>query len=140
MEFSNIFKQYRSYISYAFFGVCTTLVNILTYGLLYYKLGINNSFSVIIAWGLAILFAFFTNKFFVFTSKSIKRMNKELVYFIFFRIITGIIDFLIMYVLVDCLNFLPLLWKVLSNIIVIILNFLFSNFFVFKGNNYDTYH
>ena len=60
--------KYRSIISYLVFGVLTTLVNLVVYYLCYHLWGVGNDISVVIAWVLAVLFAFFTNKPFVFES------------------------------------------------------------------------
>ncbi len=97
-------------------------------------LNIQNVPSNIIAWATAVIFAFITNKIWVFESKIfvIKKLFNELCKFITARLITGIIDVLIMYISVDVLQAPAVIFKVISNIIVIILNYLLSKFIVFK--------
>lgn len=127
-------KKYRSLLSYAVFGVLTTLVNILTYNLCYYQFGLNNTFSNVIAWVLAVAFAYFTNKIWVFESKSWKWsvLKREISAFVSCRLATGILDIVIMYVCVDLLHWHAMLMKILSNILVIILNYVFSKLVIFK--------
>lgn len=130
----DIFKKYNSLITYAIFGVCTTIINILAFYLLYNVLEIKNVPANIIAWVLAVLFAFITNKLFVFKSKSMdfKTLFKEGVSFFACRFLTGVLDVLIMYFAVDVFFQNSTLWKIISNIIVIILNYIVSKVFVFN--------
>lgn len=120
--------------SYLFFGVCTTLINWVSYYILYNMCYVSNVVSTIIAWALAVAFAFFTNKKWVFESKSYsaKTVVKESASFILSRVFTGVLDVAIMWVAVDLCAFNSTLWKLISNIIVIILNYLLSKLFVFK--------
>lgn len=120
--------------SYLFFGVCTTLINWVSYYILYNICFVSNVVSTIIAWILAVAFAFFTNKRWVFDSKSYgaKTMAKESVSFLLSRVFTGALDVAIMWVAVDLCHFNAILWKLLANIIVVILNYILSKLFVFK--------
>ena len=128
------FKQYRQPILYLFFGGCTTLVNIVTYYLCYQAFGLANVPANIVAWIVAVLFAFITNKIWVFESKSLSLsiLAKECAAFFAARALTGLLDVGIMYAAVDLLHRNALLWKVISNFIVIILNYIASKWFIFK--------
>ncbi len=129
-----IFQKYKSLIMYAFFGVCTTLVNLAVYYLTFNILNLSNVLSTIIAWIVAVLFAFVTNKIWVFDSKSWKNkvLFHELWTFFAARIATGVLDVLIMYVAVDVLQWSSTLCKLISNTFVIILNFVFSKCIIFN--------
>lgn len=131
-----LFTKYRSLISYAFFGVCTTLINWVSYILFYDVLHVENVPSTIIAWGFAVAFAFITNKIWVFNSKSFsaKTLLYETFTFIAARIATGLLDVLIMYISVDVLMWNAAIWKLISNVIVIVLNYFFSKLMIFKKN------
>ncbi len=131
--------KYKSLILYGIFGVCTTAINVIAYYILYNIAGIGNVISAIIAWVVAVAFAFVTNKLFVFESRSWKKSNAihEIVTFISARLVTGIIDIIIMYFTVDILSMNSTLWKLISNIIVIILNYIASNTIVFKHKHKD---
>lgn len=125
--------RHKHFIAYAFFGLCTTVVNVLAYYICNSVFSIANVPSVVIAWIIAVVFAYFVNKVWVFGCKSfdLSCIIREFSAFISCRLLTGLIDVLIMYVAVDVLELLPVLWKTLSNIIVIILNYLAMRFFIF---------
>ena len=129
-----LLKKYRSFIAYAVFGVLTTIVNIVTYNLCYYRAGMSNTFSNIVAWILAVTFAYLTNKVWVFDSKSWawRVLKKEVPAFVSCRLATGVMDLVIMYISVDVLHWNAMLMKILSNVLVIILNYVFSKLVIFK--------
>ena len=122
--------EYKSIISYLFFGVCTTLINWGVYFLCYNILSIPNVVSTVIAWVVAVVFAFVTNKLWVFDSKSFdsKTLIHEIWTFFVARLATGVLDIAIMYFAVDVFNMNSTVWKLLSNVLVIIINY------VLKGN------
>ncbi|HCQ5838910.1 TPA: GtrA family protein [Clostridioides difficile] len=129
-----ILKKHRETILYLFFGAFTTLVNIVSY--LFFTRVILFNFMVAnaLAWILAVLFAYVTNKFFVFESKriEIKFLLKEFFSFISFRLLSGAVEMLIMYVMIDLLFVNDVIVKVFTNIVVIVLNYLFSKMIIFK--------
>ena len=94
MIIKGLFQKYKSFISYAFFGVCTTIVNLAAYRIFYGALSVPNVASTVIAWLFAVIFAFVTNKLFVFDSKSlaVKTVATELSKFLACRIATGVLD------------------------------------------------
>ena len=128
--------KYKSFLFYGIFGVFTTLVNIITYNICYYRIGISNTLSNVVAWVLAVTFAYLTNKVWVFGSKSWKWsvLKKEVPAFISCRLATGILDLVIMYICVDIMQYHATLMKILSNVLVIILNYVFSKLVIFKKN------
>ena len=121
-------------ILYLFFGFCTTLLNFLVFYLLR-LVGCSIFISNTIAWILSVLFAFFTNKFFVFRSinKSKKDTFLEGSLFFICRIIFYFFDIGFLYLFVYYFHISDLISKIISNIIVIIVNYLFSKIFIFKG-------
>ena len=130
----NLIKKHKSFIAYGVFGVFTTIVNIVTYNFCYNNLGISNTLSNIAAWILAVTFAYLTNKVWVFDSKSWKWevLKREVLAFISCRLATGILDIVIMFVCVDILGLHALMMKIISNVLVIILNYIFSKLVIFK--------
>ena len=130
----DLWTKYKSLIMYAFFGGLTTVVNMVTYYVSYNVIGIPNVPSTAIAWLLSVLFAFITNKLWVFESKSFdkKTMLHEVTSFFGCRVATGILDIVIMYLSVDVAHFNPTLWKLISNILVIIINYIASKLLIFK--------
>lgn len=138
----NTIKKIKEYyifnkevILYLFFGVCTTAINVICYELLYDILKQKNIDSTIIAWIAAVIFAFITNKLYVFESRktSLSQSVKEAFSFFGCRALTGVLDVLIMFITVDVLKWNGLVWKTISNIIVIIINYAASKFFIFKN-------
>ena len=129
-----LMKKHKSFIAYGVFGVFTTIVNIVTYNICYNNLGISNTISNIAAWILAVTFAYLTNKVWVFDSKSWKWevLRREVPAFISCRLATGIQDIVIMFICVDIMGLHALLMKVISNVLVISLNYVFSKLVIFK--------
>ena len=129
-----LMKKHKSFIFYGIFGVMTTIVNLVVYNLCYYQMGISNTLSNVFAWILAVTFAYLTNKSWVFGSKSWawEVLKKEVPAFISCRLATGIMDIVIMFIFVDILGWHAMLMKVISNVLVIILNYVFSKLIIFK--------
>lgn len=126
-------KKYRAFLLYAVFGVFTFVVNIEVYGLCYNVLKMSNVISTMIAWFVAVVLAYATNKVWVFDSKSFapKVLLYELATFFSCRILTGILDVTIMYFAVDIMAWNGKLFKLISNVLVIILNFIASKLIIF---------
>ena len=132
---SRIYKKYKEIINYLIFGGLTTLVSIGTYALFTKLFNIDYLVSNVLSWIIAVLFAFITNKLFVFESKSKdkKQVSKEMINFFFFRVVSLGIEMVIMYTFVDLLSFNDLITKVIAQVIVILSNYIFSKVFVFKN-------
>lgn len=126
-------KEHKSFILYVIFGVLTTVVNMAVYGLCYDILKMSNIVSTVIAWFAAVVLAYATNKVWVFNSKSfaLKVILYELATFFSCRILTGILDVAIMYFAVDIMAWNGKLFKLISNVLVIILNFIASKLIIF---------
>ena len=127
------FNKFREVLMYLFFGGLTTVVNIVSFYILR-KLSVEVYVSNIIAWLIAVIFAFITNKLFVFESrgKSKKENARELISFFGFRILSLGFDMGSMFLLIDILHVGEMISKILANILVIILNYIFSKLFIFK--------
>lgn len=128
------YHKHEQSILYVFFGAITTVINTICYVLLYEWLNVNNLISTIVAWVLSVVVAFVTNKIYVFKSQKNKSYEilKEIVSFFACRIMTGVLDTIIMFVAVDWLQQNGIVWKVIVNFLVIIINFFISKFLVFK--------
>ena len=123
------FNKGYEVLSYLFFGGLTTLVNILTFWLLR-VLKMEVYTSNVIAWVVSVLFAFITNKLFVFESKG--NTLKQCISFFGFRLLSLVFDMGIMYLFINILNMNDLLSKVITNVFIVIINYVFSKIFVFK--------
>ena len=90
--------------------------------------------SNIIAWILSVLFAFVTNKIYVFDSRNytVPVVLRELIDFTVSRGATGLLDLGLMYLFVSVIGIEDMISKIIINIIVIILNYILSKIYVFK--------
>ena len=127
-------KKYWSIISYLFFGVVTTVVNMVVYYLCYHLWGISSDLSTVIAWVIAVLTAFLTNKPFVFGSHdwSPKVLLPEAGSFFGCRLGSGLVELVLMHITVEMLGLPGMLMKLLVNVVVVILNYVASNLLVFR--------
>lgn len=134
-------KKHKEIILYLIVGGLTTLVNIVAYAVFANACNFSTVLSNILAWAISVIFAFVTNKLIVFESKSSKKsiLIFEIVTFTLARVFSGVLDTAIMYIFVDCLGFNStfeeLTVKVISNIIVIIVNYILSKFIIFRKKN-----
>lgn len=126
--------QYWEVLSYLIFGVLTTVVNYLVYLPAYNLLGLSAALSNAIAWVVAVAFAYLTNKPFVFKSNdwSAKTVIPELTKFVGCRVASGAAETLILLVTVDILHRNGNLWKLVTSVLVVILNYVASKLVVFK--------
>ncbi|SJN35658.1 Teichoic acid glycosylation protein [Marinilactibacillus psychrotolerans 42ea] len=128
------YTKYEEVINYLFFGVLTTFVNIVIFfifdTLLQTPYLFANGLSIIGA----ILFAFFTNKKYVFKSETVSKREafREFYLFVGFRLTSGIFDMLSMYILVDFLTIDTNVSKIITQFIVVVVNYVFSKVFIFK--------
>lgn len=131
---ADFYRKHIEGMRYLICGALATVVNIGAYSLCYYPLHISNSTSNVIAWVVAAVFAYITNRIIVFDShvNSKKGLAKEITSFFGCRLLTLAVDQAIMIFTVDKLGWNGFLMKVLANIIVIILNFIFSKILIFK--------
>nr|WP_294998918.1 GtrA family protein [uncultured Methanobrevibacter sp.] len=124
-------KLGREIILYVIFGVLTTLVNFVTYIFFVRFLNINYLISNVLAWFFSVLFAYVTNKIWVFESKN-KNILREMSLFFGGRLFSGVVDTGLMYVLIDILSVGDLISKIIIQVIVVILNYVISKIIVFK--------
>lgn len=131
----DLFKKNIDVIAYIFFGVCTTLVNVATYWVMAYPCGFAVVPSAVIAWFVAVYFAYETNRRWVFHShaKTLREILRELIAFFTCRFLTGVIDWVMMYICVDVMGMYDVAVKVLANFVVIVLNFVASKFVIFRS-------
>lgn len=130
---ADFYEKHLEGMRYLAFGFFSTVINIVTFKLCKMA-GIGTIISNVIAWIVAVVFAYLTNKAIVFESKteSMKSLFKEFVSFIGARVFTLVVETIFLKVVIDILGYNEILMKIVSNIIVIILNFIFSKVFIFN--------
>lgn len=138
MKLPGLLKKYQDIISYLFFGGCTTIVNVAAYWVMAHLLNCSTLLSTMVAWVIAVLFAYITNRKWVFHSetRNIWEILKEAVSFFLCRIATGVVDWASMWLFVDIGGINDVAMKFLTNIIVIVLNFIASKCIIFKHNKH----
>lgn len=129
-----LFIKHYDILVYLVFGVLTTVVNYIVYLPCYNVLGLSSSLSNVIAWAAAVVFAFLTNKPFVFRSLdwSAKTVIPELMKFVGTRLGSGGVETAILFLFVDCLRMNGNLWKLLTSVLVVVLNYIGSKLLVFR--------
>lgn len=136
LKIKDLYFKYHEIINYLIFGVLTTIVGLGTYYL--FSMTILNpdnpielQITNVLSWIFAVTFAYFTNRKYVFNSKD-KNIGKEMVKFYLARIASLLIDMLLMYIFVSRLKYNDKIVKIIVQVIVIVVNYIFSKLIVFK--------
>lgn len=133
-KIKNLVQKHWDILSYLFFGGLTTVVNYLVYLPCYNLLSLSAAVSNAIAWAVAVAFAYLTNKPFVFRSHdwSRKTVVPELTKFVTCRIGSGLLETGILFLCVDLLHWNGNVWKLVTSVLVVVLNYIASKLLVFK--------
>ena len=132
-----LYKKYKEIINYMIFGGLATLVNFISYYIFARTLNVDEVISSGLSWFCAVLFAYVTNKLFVFESrKNTKReMIKEMISFFLARILSGALcDVGTFALMVKVLNINDIIAKLVTQVMVVIVNYIFSKL-IFKKEN-----
>ena len=129
-----LIEKHWDIVSYLFFGVCTTVVNYLIYIPCYNFWGMSASASNMVAWVVAVAFAYLTNKPFVFKSNdwSAKTVIPELTKFVGCRIGSGVAETIVLFLAVDLLGWNGNIWKLVTQVMVTVMNYVASKLVVFR--------
>lgn len=145
MKIIEIYKKYEEIINYLIIGVLTTVVNLaVKYALLFTVLNASDAtqlqIAVVISWVVACIFAYITNRKIVFKSKS-KKILKEFTAFVSARLFTLFLEMLIMFVFVTLLklnsNLWVVIWSIVAQVVVIVVNYILSKLVIFKKEKKD---
>ena len=125
-------RMKKEVISYLFFGVCTTVVNYLVFFAL--KQWIDYRIANAAAWLASVLFAYITNKIWVFEShaQGVSNLLREFGAFVGSRVLSGLFDMGFLILAVEWLGVNEWLAKLIDSVVVVILNYLFSKLLVFR--------
>ena len=132
----DLVKKHWDIVSYLFFGVLTTVVNYIFYLPCYNLLSFSAAISNMIAWIAAVAFAYLTNKPFVFRSHdwSAKTVIPELTKFVGARIASGVLETGIIFLTVDLLCWNGNVMKLVTSVLVVIINYVASKLLVFRNS------
>lgn len=146
-----LFEKYKEVISYVFFGVLATVVNLVSFKIFNAVLGAHlYLLTNVISWLITVIFAYFTNKLWVFESKSWKAevVIKELIGFFGARIFSLVVEEAGLWLMIDIMHMGKISWdifsfnldgnmiaKIIMQVVVVILNYVFSKLVIFKHKN-----
>lgn len=146
-----LFEKYKEVISYVFFGVLATVVNLVSFKIFNAVLGAHlYLLTNVISWLITVIFAYFTNKLWVFESKSWKAevVIKELIGFFGARIFSLVVEEAGLWLMIDIMHMGKIGWdifsfnldgnmiaKIIMQVVVVILNYVFSKLVIFKHKN-----
>lgn len=127
-------EKYREIISYGFWGVMTTAVNYVIYFACTKGAGIDYLISNVIAWTIAVLFAFLVNKVYVFRSmdRSAKTLLWEFGSFVSARVLSGVLETAMLFIFVEWMHFSDSVIKIVAGVLVIIINYFLSKLVIFR--------
>lgn len=131
-----LYFEYKEVINYLMFGGLTTVVNFACYYIFAKVLGIEEVTSSGLSWFFSILFAYITNKIFVFESKTttVKELIKEIGSFFLARVLSGILcDVGTFAFMVKKLGINDVIAKIITQIMVVIVNYVLSKWIIFKN-------
>ena len=134
-------KQYREIIVYLIVGVLTTIVSLAAYAVCKLFLNVQDPIqmgvAVVIRWTTGVVFAYFTNRAYVFQSKN-PNMFKEAISFASSRVVTLVLELIIMQVLPFVFSLNDWISTFIAAVVVTITNYIFSKFIVFKKKKEDS--
>ena len=128
----SLINKYRDVILYLIFGVCTTVVNLAVFWVLTSPLKVNELIANIIAWILAVLFAFLTNRDLVFHAGKSGSVFSQMIKFYLGRAITLALEEAMLLVFITLLHFNSMAVKTIAQVLVIVLNFVISKLIIFR--------
>ena len=130
-----LYFKYKEVINYLVFGVLSMIVNFASYYLFARVLNIDEVISSGLSWFCSVLFAYITNKLFVFESKTntAKEFWKEMISFFLSRVLSGILcDVGTFALMVKVFGINDMVAKIVTQVMVVIVNYILSKFFIFK--------
>lgn len=136
-KIKELYKKYKEPINYLFFGACATVVNFITFTICFNWFKINDIISQAIAWIVAVIFAYVTNKLFVFEAKTNTKKDfiKEITSFMLGRVFTFLVcDIGTYYFMTRILGINEYITKLITQVLTIVLNYAISKLIVFKKN------
>lgn len=129
-----MWKKYEEVINYLIFGFLAFVLSIVIFYIFANMVGLNEQIANIISWIICVIFCYFTNRIFVFKSKTKEAagMIKEFVDFVLARLATLIIENAILFVMIELLSINNMISKLVGQVVVIVTNYILSKLWIFK--------
>lgn len=132
--FEPFYRKHKEVLLYLFFGGLSFLVSIGTFALFNVSFGINELIANVLSWIITVMFAFLTNRVWVFDSKTegMGEFLKQMTSFYGGRVITLVIEEAILLVFITWLGFPSMIIKIIAQVVVIVLNYIISKLLIFR--------
>ena len=129
-----MYRKYEEGINYLIFGFLAFVLNYVLYYVFSGILDIHHLVSTVISWALTVVFAYWTNRTFVFKSKNkdVKSLWEEFISFIGARVATEVLELGLMFLMVDCAGLNEYISKFICQVLVIVANYFLSKLWIFK--------
>ena len=133
-EIKKLWKKYEEAISYLFWGGVAFFLSMILFYIFANMMFLHEQVANVITWIICVIFTYFTNRIFVFKSKSKgwKNIGKEFFEFVTARVITLLMECVILFVFVDLLSCHNMIGKFIGQVVVIVSNYIFSKLWIFK--------
>lgn len=134
-----MYKKHEEGLNYLIFGFLAFVLNYILYFLFADAMQMHYMAATVLSWVLTVVFAYWTNRTFVFKSqnKDAGAVVKEFVSFIGARIATEVLEVVLMYVMVDLLAINDKISKLVCQVLVILANYVLSKIWIFKKSSPD---
>ena len=129
-----LYRKYEEGINYLIFGFLAFALNYILYFLFTKPLGMHYLIATAVSWLLTVIFAYWTNRTYVFKSKNnaLKAVRDEFIAFVGARVATQVLELGVMFLMVDCAGINEQLSKLVCQVLVIVANYFFSKLWIFK--------
>lgn len=136
VKFYPFYEKNKEILLYLFFGGLSFFISVMMYILFYAFLGYNELIANVISWVITVMFAFFTNRLWVFKSnvESLKDYIFQMISFYGGRVITLIIEEVVLFIFITCLHFSSIIVKIVAQVIIIVLNYVISKLIIFRNH------
>lgn len=130
----SMYRKYEEGINYLIFGFLAFVLNYVLYFLFASAMHVHYMAATALSWILTVVFAYWTNRTFVFKSKNkdVQSLGKEFVSFIGARVATEVLELALMFIMVDCAELNEYISKLVCQFIVIVANYFLSKLWIFK--------
>ncbi len=127
-----LYRKYKEPFWYLIVGGLTTVIDLAVYYVLDVLTPLHYSVRYFIAWAAAVVFAFFPNRILVFGQKDGGNIPKQFAEFVSSRVATFVIGEVLLWLLVSVCSFPDPIMKPIVQVLIVVLNYVFSKLFVFK--------
>lgn len=132
--FNPFYKKYKEILLYLFFGGLTFVISVTTYIFFDVTCKLNELLANVFSWIIAVTFAYITNQNYVFKAykSNMKLAFRQMWNFFCARILTLVLEELIIYIFITCMHYNSIIIKITAQIVVIIANYFLSKWYIFK--------